>query len=88
MVLDISNAEKIFTFDNVYSEIEGVEIDYICGKQFAKFSCNPLGSNQRKVVAVESNTITKVEFRDTVTSNLKTVQDVMNAFRDGRLVGR
>jgi len=88
MVMDISNAEKIFTFDNVYSEIEGIKVDYINGRQFVKFSCNPLGGNRRKIVAVEITTITKVEFKDTVISNLNTVQDVVNAFRDGRLVGR
>lgn len=88
MVMDISNAEKIFTFDNVYSEIEGIEVDYINGRQFVKLSCIPLGGNRRKTVAVETATITKVEFKDTVSPQLKTVHDVMTAFRDGRLVGR
>lgn len=82
-LIDIS---EIHTPSFWYNNISNVEEVYLSGKHFLKFTHLNRSTQKREVVCVASETISKFNY-STSKQSFKTQAEVLNAYKDGRLVG-
>ncbi|MDD4588907.1 MAG: hypothetical protein PHG06_00560 [Parabacteroides sp.] len=84
--VSLRNVSEIHTDQFWYDNVSNVEIVYLNGNQFLQFTHLSRFSNVREVVCISSDSVTKIDYYST-NPKLKTQAEVLQAYKDGRLVG-
>jgi len=85
-LVPLENISEIHTSQFWYNNVLNVEQVYLSGKPFLKFTHLSRFSNMREMVCIASDAIKKVDYYSEE-KKLKTHAEVIQAYKDGRLVG-
>ena len=86
VLVPLENISEIHTSLFWYNNVLNVELAYLNGKQFLKFTHMNRFSNMREIVCIVSDAIQKIGYY-TEDKKLKTQWEVLKAYKDGHLVG-
>jgi hypothetical protein len=85
-LVPLENVKEITSTFYVYSEVADIKQVYLNGNQFLKFTHMSRSTKSRETVCISSDSIKGFEYYNT-TPELKTQSDVLQAYKEGRLVG-
>lgn len=85
-IVPLKDISEIHTQSFWYNNVSNVEEVYLSGRHFLRFSHINRGTKKREVVCIASEMISKFNYYDNV-PKLNTQAEVLNAYKEGRLVG-
>lgn len=87
-IVPLKDVCEIYTAQFWYDKVQNLEEVYLSGVLFLRFSHMTRGKeSQREFVSIAASTITKFVYRDSISPELQTAKDVLEAYKEGRLVG-
>jgi len=85
-LVSLKDVSEIHTDQFWYDNVSNVKIVYLSGKSFLRFTHLSRFSNTREAVCIASDSVQKINYYNS-NPTLKTQAEVLQAYKEGRLVG-